>query len=41
MYVGEFSPLEIKVRSTGKSDPFRADFFTRLRCPEEIQGKRP
>jgi type VI secretion system protein ImpL len=41
IYVGESPPLSIKVRSSGKADPFRADFFAKLRCPPEIQGDRP
>jgi type VI protein secretion system component VasK len=29
-------PLTVKLRSESKQDPFSADFFTRLKCPAEI-----
>ena len=32
----EISPLSLKVRAEGRSDALRSDFFTRLRCPREI-----
>lgn len=37
VYVAEFSPLTLKLRSEGKVDALRSDFFTRLRCPREIE----
>ena len=41
MYVAEYPPLTLKVRSEGKKDALRPDFFSRLRCPEVIQMKKP
>jgi type VI secretion system protein ImpL len=36
VYGLEISPLSLKVRAEGRSDALRSDFFTRLRCPREI-----
>jgi type VI secretion system protein ImpL len=36
VYALEISPLSLKVRAEGRSDALRGDFFTRLRCPREI-----
>jgi type VI secretion system protein ImpL len=41
LYEVEFAPLVLKVRADGKSDPFRAAFFTRLRCPQELRSASP
>ena len=37
VYVAEFPPLTLKLRTEGKVDALRADFFTRLRCPRELE----
>jgi type VI secretion system protein ImpL len=41
IYVAEFPPLEIKVRSAGRVDAFRPNLFSKLWCPEAIQGQKP
>ncbi len=41
VYVGEFPPLQIKVRSASKVDPFQSNFYSRLKCPEQVQGTKP
>jgi len=41
IYSSECPPLMIKIRGEGRADPFRPDFFSRLRCPEEIRIARP
>jgi type VI secretion system protein ImpL len=41
MYVTEYPPLTVKVRSEGKKDALRADFFSRLQCPREIRMGKP
>jgi hypothetical protein len=37
VYVAEFPPLTLKLRSEGKVDALRADFFTRIHCPRELE----
>ncbi|MGH7434529.1 MAG: hypothetical protein ACRENE_02560, partial [Polyangiaceae bacterium] len=41
VYVGEFAPLQIKIRSASKVDPFAGTFFSRLKCPEKVQAPKP
>jgi type VI protein secretion system component VasK len=36
LYVVEFPPLTLKIRSDGREDALRADFFSRLHCPADI-----
>lgn len=36
VYALEFPPLSVKVRSEGRADALRPDFFSRMRCPREI-----
>jgi hypothetical protein len=38
VYRAEAAPLTVEVRSDGRLDPFRPDFFTRLRCPADIRA---
>jgi type VI secretion system protein ImpL len=40
VYVTDCPPLTLKVRSEGKDDALRSDFFSRLRCPDEIGAAR-
>lgn len=37
LYSSECPPLTLKLRPEGRADPFRADFFARLHCPEELR----
>ena len=41
MYVADYPPLTLKARSDGKKDALRADFFSRLQCPQEIRMGKP
>ena len=41
VYSAQSPPLTVKVRSVGDNDVFRADFFSRLECPPEIQTDAP
>ena len=41
VYSAQSPPLTVKVRPVGDNDAFRADFFSRLECPPEIQTDAP
>jgi type VI secretion system protein ImpL len=41
LYAVDCPPLTLKVRSDGRVDPFRDDFFSRLRCPPQVRMARP
>ncbi len=41
LYAVDCPPLTLKVRSDGRVDPFRDDFFSRLRCPPQVRMTRP
>jgi hypothetical protein len=40
-YTVECPPLSLKVRSDARADPFRSDFFVRMRCPRDLQSGAP
>jgi type VI secretion system protein ImpL len=37
-YSAQSPPLSVKVRALGDNDAFRADFFSKLSCPETVQA---
>jgi hypothetical protein len=37
LYTSDCPPLTLKVRPEGKVDALRADFFSRLHCPQEVR----
>lgn len=37
LYTCDCPPLTLEIRSEGRSDAFRPDFFARLHCPEELR----
>jgi hypothetical protein len=41
IYTSECPPLSLKLRPEGKIDALRSDFFSRLRCPEEVRVTKP
>ncbi len=41
LYAADYPPLIVKVRSDGKKDGLKADFFSRLACPPEIRADGP